>query len=84
MAMSYRLGNHGIRVHLRAEARNFSLLHSVTYRLALGQTQLPIQWVPQALSLGAQRQRCKAGHLPPPSAKVNGGAIPPLPHVFMV
>jgi hypothetical protein len=39
-------------------------------RPALGFTQLPIQWVPTALSLGVKRPGCEANHSPPSSIKV--------------
>jgi len=35
-----------------------------------GPTQLPIQWVPGALSLGVKRPRRKADHSPPSSTEV--------------
>jgi hypothetical protein len=41
-------------------ARLFSVLRR---RLALGPTQLPIQWVPVALSPGIKRQGREANHL---------------------
>jgi hypothetical protein len=45
---------------------------------ALGQTLLPIQWVPGE----GKRKGREADHSPPSSAEVkNGGAIPPLPHM---
>jgi hypothetical protein len=39
-------------------------------RPALGTTQLPIQWVPEALSLGVKRPGSETDHSPPPSAEV--------------
>jgi len=39
-------------------------------RLALGPTQLPIQWVPGALSSEIKQPGCGADHAPPSSAKV--------------
>jgi hypothetical protein len=49
-------------------------------RPALGPTQSPIQWVPEAVSSGLKPPGRKAGYLPPSSAEVkNGGAIPPVP-----
>jgi hypothetical protein len=60
-------------------------LYSKAFRLALGLTQPPIQWTLGALSLGIKWKGCEGNHSPTSSAKVkNGGAIPPLPHVFMV
>jgi hypothetical protein len=42
-------------------------------------TQPPIQWVPEALSLGVKRPGREADHSPPSSAEVKkSGAIPPL------
>jgi hypothetical protein len=40
-------------------------------RTAVGPTQLPIQWVPGALSLGVKRPRREADHSLPSSAEVN-------------
>jgi hypothetical protein len=37
--------------------------------MALGPTQLPIQWVPEALSLGVKRPGREADHSLPSSAK---------------
>jgi hypothetical protein len=39
-------------------------------RTALGPTQLPIQWVPEALSLGVKLPGREADHSPPSSAEV--------------
>jgi hypothetical protein len=39
-------------------------------RTALGPTQLPMQWVPGALSLGVKRPGREADHSPPSSAEV--------------
>jgi hypothetical protein len=39
-------------------------------RPALGSTQSPIQWVPNALSLGVKPPRREADHSPPSSAEV--------------
>jgi hypothetical protein len=39
-------------------------------RTALGPTQLPTQWVPRVLSLGAKRPGREADHSPPSSAKL--------------
>jgi hypothetical protein len=38
--------------------------------LALGPTQPPFQWVPEALSLGVKRPVCEADHPPPSNAEV--------------
>jgi hypothetical protein len=46
-------------------------------------TLVRIQWVSGVLSPGVKRPRREADHLHPSNAKVkNGGAIPPLPHIF--
>jgi hypothetical protein len=54
-------------------------------RLALGLTQLPIQWVLGSLSLGVKQQGCEADHSHLCSAKVksvwNYTSTPP--HIFM-
>jgi hypothetical protein len=44
-------------------------LFSTASRTALGSTQLPIQWVPGALSLGVNRPGSEADYSPPPSAE---------------
>jgi hypothetical protein len=50
-------------------------------RPALGPTQVLIQWVPEALSLGVKSQGREADHSPPTNADVkNGASIHPLPH----
>jgi hypothetical protein len=55
-------------------------LYSAAFRPALGPTQPPIQWVPEALSLEVKRLKREADHSPTSSADVkNDGAIPPLP-----
>jgi hypothetical protein len=52
----------------------------ITSILSLGPTQTPIQWIPEAVSLGIKRYGREADHLPPPSAEIkNDGVIPPLP-----
>jgi hypothetical protein len=49
---------------------------------ALGPTQPPIQWVPEALSLGVKRPGCEADHSLPSSAEVKVvwcyTSIPPM------
>jgi hypothetical protein len=62
-------------------------LFTTASRTALGPTQLPIQWVSRALSLGVKRPGREADHLPPSIAEVKRkrGAIPPIPkYAFMV
>jgi hypothetical protein len=49
-------------------AKNF--LFSASSRLALGPTQLRIQWVTGSLSPGVKRPGREAGHSPPTSAEV--------------
>jgi hypothetical protein len=46
-------------------------LFSTMSRPALGPTQLPIQWVPGALTLGLKWPGCDADHSPPSSAEAN-------------
>jgi hypothetical protein len=46
------------------------LLFTTAFRTALGATQLPIQWVPGALSLKVKRPGREADHSPPSSAEV--------------
>jgi hypothetical protein len=45
-------------------------LFTTASRKALGPIQLPIQWIPGALSLGIKRSGREAGHSPPSSAEV--------------
>jgi hypothetical protein len=45
-------------------------LFTTVSRTALGPTQLPIRWVPGALSLGVKRPGREADHSPPSSAEV--------------
>jgi hypothetical protein len=46
------------------------LFTTAVSRTALGPTQPPIQWVPEALSLGVKRPGRAADHVPPSSAEV--------------
>jgi hypothetical protein len=46
-------------------------LFTTASRTALGPTQPPIQWVPEALSLGVKRPGHEADHSPPSRAEVN-------------
>jgi hypothetical protein len=51
-------------------------------RLAMGLTQAPVKWVPEALSPGVKWLGYEGDHLPPPSAKVKmSGAVPLLPYI---
>jgi hypothetical protein len=60
-----------------------SFLFSIASRLALGPTQSPIQCIPVALSPGVKRLKREADHSFSSSTEVkNGGAIPPLPHIY--
>jgi hypothetical protein len=58
---------------------------TTAFRPALGPTQLPIQWVPGALSFWVKWPGREADHTTPSSAAVRmRGAIPPLPrYAFM-
>jgi hypothetical protein len=62
IALGYRLDDRGTRVRI--------FLFTTASRTALGPTQLPIQWVPGALSMGVKRQGREADHSPPSSAEV--------------
>jgi hypothetical protein len=59
-----------------------SYIHSTCQQLALGPTQPPVQWLPEALSLGVKRLGCDADHSPPPNAKVKNSwsytSTPPI------
>jgi hypothetical protein len=46
------------------------LLFTIASRTALGPTQLLIQWVPGAVSLGVKRPDREADHSPPSSAEI--------------
>jgi hypothetical protein len=60
-------------------------LFTIASRTALGPTQHPIQWVPDALSLGVKRPGREADHSPPYSAGVkNAWSYTYIPqYVFM-
>jgi hypothetical protein len=72
----------------RFSAGETYFLYSIMSRLDLGPTQLLIQCVLRALSPEAKQLEGGGGeadHSPSSNAKVyNAGAVPPLPHVFMV
>jgi hypothetical protein len=56
--------------------------YSITSRPALGPTQLPIQWAPEAFSPGVKRPGREADNSSVTIDEVNtGGAIPLLPHM---
>jgi hypothetical protein len=63
IALGYGLNDRGSRVRFPAGVGNFS-------RTALGLTQPPIHWVPEALSLEVKRPGSEADHSPPSSAEV--------------
>jgi hypothetical protein len=65
------------------QGKEFSL-SSTAFRLALGPTILLYNGHPRVLSSEVKRPRREADHSYLSSVEVkNGGAIPPLPHVFM-
>jgi hypothetical protein len=53
-------------------------------KTALGPTQIPIQWVAGALSLGVKRPGREADHLPPSSAEVKECIASTPQYAFMV
>jgi hypothetical protein len=62
-------------------------LFTTLSRPVLGPTQLPIQWVPGALTLGAKRPGRVADHSPPSSAEVKNAwsfAFPSLIRLYGV
>jgi hypothetical protein len=66
IATSYGLNDREVGVRVPIGSRIFSSLRCPD----LGSTQLPIQWVPGALSPGVKRPRREADHSPPTSAEV--------------
>jgi hypothetical protein len=46
------------------------LLFTIVFRMALGPTQPPIQWVPGVLTLGVKQPRREADQSPPSSTEV--------------
>jgi hypothetical protein len=68
IALGYDLGDRSYRVRFPGGLGNF--LFTTVSRTALGPTQLPIQWVLGALSLGVKRPEREADHSPPSSAEV--------------
>jgi hypothetical protein len=77
IAMGYRLDGQG---SIPGSGKIFLL--SLASWTALGLTQLPIKWVLEDLSMGAQWPRHEADHSPASRAEgKNGGAIPPLPNM---
>jgi hypothetical protein len=69
IALGYGLDDRGSRVRFPARLETF--LFSTASRTDLGPIQLPIQWVPGALSLGVKWPGREADHSPPASAEVN-------------
>jgi hypothetical protein len=56
---------------------------SIASRPALRPTESPIQMIPEALPPGVKQAVSEAYRSPPSSVEdKNGGAIPPLPHMF--
>jgi hypothetical protein len=64
--IGYMASNRRIIVFLTS----FNVLFTTASRTALEPTQSPIQWVPEALSLGVKRPEREADHSPPSSAAV--------------
>jgi hypothetical protein len=58
----------GPQVKNNCSAGNF--LFITASRMALGPTQLPIQWIPEALSMEVKRPGREADHSSPSSAEV--------------
>jgi hypothetical protein len=68
IATGYGLYDRGIVVGVSVGGKN--IFFSASPRSALGPTQLPIQWVPGALSQRVKRQGCEADNSPPNSAQI--------------
>jgi hypothetical protein len=59
-------------------------LFTTASRTALWPTELPIQWVPGALSLGIKRPKHEADHSSPSSAEVrNAGSYTSTPAIYL-
>jgi hypothetical protein len=67
------------------QGKGFSFSLFTASSPALGPTQLPIQWVPRALSLGVKRPGREAERSPPSRAEVKNAwcYASTLPYVFM-
>jgi hypothetical protein len=77
IATGYELNGQGL-----TPSKGKIFLSSTVFRLDLGPTQPPIQWVLGALSPGLKSLAREADYSPPSNAEVkNGGAIPPLSHI---
>jgi hypothetical protein len=68
-------------VRVPARSGNFSLYHRIKIG-SVGPTQLPIEWVPETLSLGIKWPARETNHSPPPSAEVKNAwsytSTPPM------
>jgi hypothetical protein len=78
MTKGYGLDGQGMGVRSLTGAKHFSLLHGVQTGSGAHPASYPTG--AGALSLGVKRPEREADYLPPSSAEVNGGAVPPLPH----
>jgi hypothetical protein len=68
IATGYGLGDRGVGVKSPGRVKNFLFYTSST--LAVGPTELPIQWVSRALSPGVKRPGREPDHSPPTNAKI--------------
>jgi len=66
MALDYGLDDRGLESWQGVGI----FLFTTASRLALGRTKPPIQWVPEALSLGVKWPLREADHSPPSSAEI--------------
>jgi hypothetical protein len=66
IATGYGLDDRGVEVRVPVQSRIFS----TSPRPVLGPTQLPIQWVPGAISPGVRRPEPEADHSPPANPEV--------------
>jgi hypothetical protein len=75
----YGLDDGGIGVRVSIGSR----IIFMSSRPAVGPTQLRINWLPGALSLGVKWLGHEAGHSPPTSAEVKKcGSVHPFPHML--
>jgi len=76
--LEYEVDDRGIVVQILAEARDFSLFHSVSSP-ALGPIKPPVHLVQGTLYPVSKQPRGEDNHTSPSSAEVkNGGVLPPL------